>query len=97
MRYLSKIIVGALLVAAAAPLRAQQASGPDASVPAATATSAAVPLTGPRVREELRPVQASFSSAGETAHYRYKNSETITLSTLALVLLVVLVVVLITR
>ncbi len=104
MRYLSKVLrpsvflVGALLAAATAPLHAQEASGPDAAVPAAAATSAApAPPVGPRVREEWRPVEASFTSATESLHYRYKSSETITLNTLALVLLVVLVVVLITR
>src|SRR5579859_1565842 len=99
------LIAAALLAAVAAPLaaqqdstRAQEPTPVPASAPAAAPTSTEAPAatpTGPRVRAEFRPAEATIKE--NRASMYQSDTHTISVSTVVLVLLVVVLVLLVVR
>ena len=88
------LIAVVLTTVVASPLAAQQAVRADPTPASAPAAATAETPAGPRVRAEMRPVEATISDGREPATF-HRKKETIVLSTLALVLIVVLLVLLI--
>jgi hypothetical protein len=96
------LLVAMLCIAATTPLAAQvqqdSAAVPEAG--ASTAQPATASLAGPRLRQEWRPVEPSFTSnstTGPMAMAGSGGSHTLTVTTLVLVLIVVIAVLLIVK